>query len=145
MLTRLLYASRATRTIDEPMIHEILEQSREGHLEFGITGVLCIDPAGGHFLQVLEGGRGVVNRLYANIVKDPRHADVELLHFEEIEERHFSGWRMGTVDLTKVNRSIILRFSETAALDPYSLTGASALALIDELTNTASFFSREGH
>ncbi|HPG24858.1 MAG: BLUF domain-containing protein [Spirochaetaceae bacterium] len=145
MLTRLLYASRSTAPIDERLVQGILEQARTHNLEHGITGVLCIDPTTGLFLQVLEGSRTAVNRLYANIVRDPRHTDVELLHFTEIAERHFSGWRMGSVDLHKVNRSAILRFSETARLDPHAMTGTAALALIQELTSTAAIGSRDGH
>jgi len=145
MLTRLIYVSRAARDIDEALVHEILEQSRANNLEHGITGVLCIDPEGDFFLQVIEGSRSAVSRLYANIVRDPRNRDVELLHYEEVLERHFSGWRMGTVALNKVNLSTILRFSETAKLDPYAMTGAAAMSLIDELTSSAAIVSRDGH
>lgn len=145
MLTRLLYVSRAATDIDEALVHEILEQSRANNLEHGITGVLCIDPDGDFFLQVIEGARSAVSRLYSNIIKDPRNRDVELLCYSEIEERHFSGWRMGTVDLHKVNLSTILRFSETTKLDPFAMTGAAAMALIEELTSTAAIVSRDGH
>lgn len=144
MLTRLLYASRATKAIDEALVQSILDESRENNVEHGVTGVLCIDPAGQYFLQVIEGARAAVNRLYGNIARDSRHSDLMLLHFEEIEERHFSAWRMGTVDLNKVNLSTILRFSETAKLDPYSMSGTAAMALVEELTNTAAIVSRDG-
>lgn len=142
MLTRLLYASRAAAGIDEPTVRGILETSRENNLEHGITGVLCIDPEGAHYLQVIEGSRSAVNALYGNIVRDTRHTDVTLLHFAEIGERHFSGWRMGTVDLNKVNRSTILRFSESNRLMPLEMAGEAALALIEELTSSAAIVSR---
>ena len=51
-------------------------------MSHGITGVLCY--GGGIYLQALEGGRKQVNDLYTLIVKDPRHKDVVLLHYEEI-------------------------------------------------------------
>jgi hypothetical protein len=144
MLVRLLYASRAVDGIDDALLKSILEQSRANNLEHGITGILCTYPEGGVFLQALEGGREAVNRLYGNIVRDVRHRDVTLLDFAEIEERRFAGWRMGSVDLNKVNLSSILRYSEKAELDPFSMSGRSALALLEELTSSAAIVSYEG-
>lgn len=146
MLVRLLYASRAIEGISDALLHSIVERSRANNLEHGITGILCIYPEGGIFVQVLEGARSEVNTLYANLVRDRRHKDVTLLHYAEIQERHFSAWRMGSVDLKKVNLSTILRFSERPVLDPFSMSGAGALALLEELAGTAAIVSRDiGH
>ena len=134
MLTRLVYASYSVATMDERLIQTILEQSRSSNAEFGITGVLCVDPSRDLFLQALEGSRASVNQLYANIVRDPRHTQVTLLHHEEIATRSFSAWRMGSIDLGKINPSVVLRFSETEHFDPITTPGAAALALIQELT-----------
>lgn len=143
MLVRLLYASRAVETVDDALVEAILEQSSEKNLEHGITGVLCVNPVGGVFLQVLEGSRAAVNQLYANLVRDPRHGEILLLDYAEIDERRFGGWRMGSIDMNKVNLGTILRFSEQRKLDPYTMTGASALALIEELASSAAIVSRE--
>lgn len=143
MLVRLLYASRATEPIDEALLQSIVERSRASNLEHGITGILCVYADGGVFLQVIEGARREVNALYGNLLRDRRHRDVTLLHFAEIEERHFSAWRMGSVDLKKVNLSTILRYSEKPVLDPFSMSGAGALALLEELAKTAAIVSRD--
>ena len=143
MLVRLLYASRATEPIDEALLQSIVERSRANNLEHGITGILCVYADGGVFLQVIEGARREVNALYGNLLRDRRHRDVTLLHFAEIEERHFSAWRMGSVDLKKVNLSTILRYSEKPVLDPFSMSGAGALALLEELAKTAAIVSRD--
>ena len=50
----------------------------------GISGVLCSGE--GVFLQVLEGERSAVSKLFAIICRDNRHTDIELLHYEEIKE-----------------------------------------------------------
>ena len=50
---------------------------------------------------------------------------------------------MGSVDLKRINLSTILRFSEKAVLDPFSMTGAGALALLEELVSTAAIVSRD--
>jgi hypothetical protein len=136
MLVRLMYVSRAVPALDHDELLAIVRRSRADNPGLGITGVLCY--SGGIFLQVLEGGRSAVNRLYQRIVADPRHTQVELLAYEEIAERRFAGWAMGQVELSRLNPALLLKYSETATLDPYSVSGAVSLALFDELVATAS-------
>ena len=140
MLVRLLYVSRAVDKDSAKAIESILESSRSHNMSNGITGVLCY--GGGVFLQAIEGGRSSVNQLYNHIVDDKRHANVELLHYEEISERRFGGWTMGQVNMAKLNTSILLKYSETPVLDPYSVSGKVSLALLEELMATASIISR---
>jgi hypothetical protein len=144
MLVRLLYASRATRDIDEALVASILERSRTYNLEHGITGILCTYSQGNVFLQVLEGGRAAVNRLFASIVGDQRHRDVTLLDYAEIGERRFANWRMGSVNLNRINQGSILRFSESPVLDPFAMSGPAVMALLEELTSTGAIVSRDG-
>ena len=140
MLVRLLYVSRAVDPEDTKAIQSILDSAREHNLGNGITGILCY--GGGIYLQAIEGGRLQVNELSGHIVRDERHKDVALLHYEEITERRFSGWTMGQVNLAKLNTSIVLKYSETPELDPYSVSGAVSLALLEELMLTASIIGR---
>ena len=139
MLVRLLYASRAVDTSADA-IDAILSQSRQHNPSCGITGILCY--GGGIFLQAIEGGRMPVSALYGHIQKDPRHKDVALLHYEEITERRFGGWTMGQVNLSKLNHSILLKYSEKPELDPYSVSGKVSLALLEELMATAAIIGR---
>lgn len=136
MLVRLMYASRAVAAVDQEELVNIVRQSKKNNPHLGVTGVLCF--SGGIFLQVLEGGRSAVNRLYNTIVADPRHGDVELLLYEEIGERRFAGWSMGQVNMSRLNPSLLLKYSATATLDPYSVSGSVSLALFEELVATAS-------
>ena len=140
MIVRLLYASRSTKHVTSEMIESILEQSRKHNPGLGITGILC--QSGVIFLQVLEGGRTAVNRLYNEIVRDNRHKDVVVLHYEEVAERRFPGWTMGQVNLAKVNPSTLLKYSETTALDPYAMSGKASMALLEELIATAQIVGR---
>ena len=139
MLVRLLYCSRAVDT-SPAAIESILAQSRQHNPVTGITGILCY--GGGIFLQAIEGGRNQVNALYSHILGDPRHKDVVLLHYEEIAERRFGGWTMGQVNLSKLNTSIVLKYSEMPELDPYAVSGRVSLALLEELMATASIIGR---
>ena len=136
MLVRLMYASRAVPAIDQEELLTILRQSKQNNPGFGVTGVLCC--SGGIFLQVIEGGRSAVNRLYNRIAADPRHTDVELLLYEEIGERRFASWSMGQVNMSRLNPSLLLKYSATPTLDPYAVSGSVSLALFEELVATAS-------
>lgn len=140
MLVRLLYVSRAVVPESQDAIQAILASARQHNLQNGITGILCY--GGGVFVQAIEGGRSAVNRLYTQIIEDPRHKDVELLHYEEITERRFGGWTMGQVNLSKLNTSIVLKYSEKPEFDPYSVSGKVSLALLEELMATASIIGR---
>jgi len=141
MLVRLLYASRA-RGVDADAIDAILAQCRSKNPAQGVTGILC--HGGDIFMQVVEGGREAINHLYGDILRDPRHEQVTLLHYEEIAERRFAGWTMGLVNLERINPSTVLKFSEKPVLDPFSVSGRASLALLEELIATASIIGRAG-
>jgi hypothetical protein len=136
MLVRLMYVSRAVPALDQEELVAILRKSRAANPAHGITGVLCFSE--GIFLQVLEGGRGAVNRLYNKIAADARHTQVELLRYEEIGERRFAGWAMGQVNMGRLNPALLLKYSECARLDPYAVSGQVSMALFDDLVATAS-------
>lgn len=136
MLVRLMYASRAVPALDDDEIATIVRQSKANNPALGITGVLCVGD--GLFLQLLEGGRAAVSTLYHRIAADPRHTGVELLAFDEIGERGFAGWAMGRVDVSRLNAGLLLKYSEQPRLDPFALSGKSAMALFGELMATAS-------
>jgi len=142
MLVRLVYASRAFATIGAELIDEILDRSQSHNPDHGITGVLCVYESGDVFMQALEGGREEVNRLYGNLLRDPRHRDVTLLDYAEIDERRFASWRMGRVDLGRINMSTVLKYSERPRFDPFAISGRVALALLEELIGTAAIVSR---
>jgi len=142
MLVRLLYASRAAAPVTQQIIESILQQSRTHNPAHGITGILC--HGGDVYMQALEGGREAVNALYTKIVRDTRHHEVMLLHYAEVPERHFAGWTMGQVNLTKVNPSMLLKYSDRPVLDPFSVSGRASLALLEELIATAQIVCRAG-
>lgn len=142
MLVRLLYASHAAAPLTAEIVDAILKQSREHNPALGITGMLCYSDE--LFMQVLEGGRDEVCELYNTIVRDPRHNRVRILTFEEISERRFGGWTMGHVNIEKVNPSLLLKYAEKPSLNPFSCSGQSSMALLNELIATASVATRAG-
>lgn len=140
MLVRCLYASRVTTPLPVATLDQILVQSHRNNPRRGITGLLC--SANGVFVQVLEGGRDEVCELYNAIVRDDRHSQVRMLVYEEIAERRFGSWTMGQVDVKAVNPSLLLKYSKTADLDPFSITGQATMALLTELAMTGSITRR---
>ncbi len=136
MLVRLMYASRTNEPVRQDFLQAILKKSTQNNPGIGVTGVLCF--SGEIFLQVLEGGRLQVSALYNRIAQDPRHRDVVLLSYEEIEERSFASWAMGQVNMSRLNPGLLLKYSESAVLDPYAVSGKVSAALFNELVATAS-------
>lgn len=140
MLVRCLYASRPTVPLLASALDEILEQSHRNNPGRGITGLLCFTDD--VFVQVLEGGRDEVSELYNAIVRDNRHNTVRLLAYEEIVERRFGNWTMGQVDAKAVNPALLLRYSRTATLDPFAVTGEATMALLTELVAAGTIVRR---
>ena len=119
MLVRLLYASLPAAPLTASLVDSILEQSRVNNPHQGITGLLCF--TADIFIQLLEGGRDEVCELFNAIVRDDRHLNVRILTYEEISERRFGNWTMGQVNIAKVNPALLLKYSEKALLNPFSL------------------------
>jgi hypothetical protein len=142
MLVRCLYASRMSGQLSTQQIDLILEQSRRNNPRAGVTGILCYTKD--VFIQVIEGGRDEVCKLFNGIVCDDRHLDVRILVYEEISERRFSNWAMGQVDISKVNAGLLLKYFKKADLDPFDASGYATMALIHELVATAAIVSRGG-
>ena len=140
MLVRLMYASRAVPAVDQEELIAILKKSKANNHKSGVTGALCFSE--GVFIQVLEGGRTAVSKLYNRIANDARHTDVVLLNYDEIEERRFSGWSMGQVNMQRLNPALLLKYSECAKLDPYAVSGKVSMALFEEMVATAAIMGQ---
>jgi hypothetical protein len=51
---------------------------------------------------------------------------------------------MGQVNLTKVNPSLLLKYSDKPVLDPFTVSGRASMALLEELIATAQIVGRAG-
>jgi hypothetical protein len=128
MQVRVLYVSRAVGPQTSTVTTSILATAQAHNRQQGIGGVLC--QGQGLYLQVLEGERSAVNRLYSRIVADRRHRDVEMLHLEEVTERRYAAWSMALVNLADDDPMVQMKHPE---FDPYSASGAFVMTLVDEL------------
>lgn len=102
---RLIYKSRAKQQINWELVNELIGKSEENNQDAGITGVLLATKT--HFLQVLEGGFDEINKLFMQIVRDPRHDQVQLLAFGCVESRLYGGWAMHAVGIFDFNQELI--------------------------------------
>jgi hypothetical protein len=125
---QLLYVSRAVGPQTTTVTASILTTAQAHNAKHGIGGVLC--QGQGLYLQLLEGERSDVNRLFSRIVVDSRHKDVTLLQLQEVERRRFAAWSMAHVELRADDPMILMQHPE---FDPYSAPGAMAMRLVDEL------------
>jgi hypothetical protein len=92
-------------------LEKMLESARRRNQNASLTGILVF--SGGHFIQVLEGHPKVLERLYARIAVDDRHKNVERLAVIDIQERMFSKWQMGLLNLEEhrhLDRELFNRF-----------------------------------
>ena len=128
MQVRLLYVSTAVGPQTTTVSGSILKAARACNADHDITGILC--QGQGLYLQVLEGQRSAVNRLYARILADRRHKDVELLIYEETSERRFGHWAMAHVPLSARDPMVLMKHPE---FDPYSASGNLVLGELSEL------------
>jgi Sensors of blue-light using FAD len=133
MQVRMLYVSRATGPQTTTVTSSILMTAREHNRAQNITGVLC--QGQGLYLQVLEGDRSAINRLYARIVADRRHHDVEMLLIEETEKRRYARWSMALVALDGQDAMVQMKHPE---FDPYSASGAEVMRMLDDLVAAGS-------
>lgn len=135
---RLLYASVAAPTLSNADLAAIGATSVRNNTVHGITGFLCFSDRA--FLQVLEGTGQAVNRLYRTLLGDPRHSDVQLLSYAEIDSRFFGSWSMNAVNWDETTpaprRSFVLREFGMATFTPSSLTANRALSFLEVLAES---------
>ena len=92
---QLVYASQARPGFQASQLTELVARSQERNRAVGITGALY--SGDGVFAQVLEGPPAPVFALYARVLEDPRHVDIQTLTVRQVEERTFPQWGMAQV------------------------------------------------
>ncbi|VWX52990.1 BLUF domain-containing protein [Novosphingobium sp. 9U] len=95
-LSRLLYVSRCAMRQTGPerdaVVRELADRSAVRNAGSGLTGSLL--HVGDHFVQVLEGPIGAIERTFEAICCDFRHDEVKLIDLVPVRERIFSQWSM---------------------------------------------------
>lgn len=91
-LYTLVYLSTAS-ALSEEELNSILAVSRRNNARVEVSGALIY--CDGNILQVLEGSKDNVFKVYDKIKADRRHRDLIILQSREIPVRNFEEWSMG--------------------------------------------------
>lgn len=100
MLHSIIYISEAVGQFSVEQLSALLVKSRNNNLAANITGMLLYiqradAEAGGRFMQVLEGEKETVQRVFDKIKQDDRHRNVLAVSEDDIFRREFETWSMG--------------------------------------------------
>ena len=91
-MIQISYISKATQSMSQDDLEEILRTSRENNTRLGITGILLYGNK--TFVQILEGDEKVVSELVEKIKRDSRHTDFQVLKKKTIDRREYADWSM---------------------------------------------------
>ena len=92
-LVSLIYDSSSVTPFSEAELLRLLIGSRAKNTKLSVTGLLLYKQ--GEFMQVLEGEKQIVEKLFSLIEADPRHRGCTELRWEFIKQRSFPDWSMG--------------------------------------------------
>ncbi|TVT39606.1 BLUF domain-containing protein [Hymenobacter setariae] len=88
----IIYLSRATRSMSDEELANLLRQAREANARQDITGALVYGD--GQFMQIIEGDEATLAMLYAKLLQDGRHGQVFKFADKPIAQRSFADWSM---------------------------------------------------
>lgn len=140
MLVQLTYASRVTERLGSVDVKDILKSSQANNQKDGVTGALCLSD--GIFLQILEGDREMVNRVYHRILADSRHKDPAILDYREVTARSFSEWSMGLITRTEDNKQLFLKYSSKPEFDPYTMSADTLNAFFNDVVSNVRWLRK---
>lgn len=97
MLSELIYISKRNPSCSNEDIEDILKASLAQNGKKDITGVLLYSQK--QFMQILEGDKIEILKLYDKIKKDKRHYKTIMVSLSPIKERYFPSWQMGSKEV----------------------------------------------
>jgi len=103
-LHQIMYISTVVGTITPQECAEVAQLSAVNNQRDDVTGLLLFNSR--RFLQVLEGPKDAVERIFARIYDDPRHRAVVKLREGAIDTREFGQWAMAYDDSARPSHSL---------------------------------------
>lgn len=144
-LYQIIYASAATRSIEEEELLTMLKLARKKNAGLGITGMLL--HCDGSFIQALEGPKDRVMDLFQVIRQDPRHSRMVVLFEGPITNRSFSQWSMGFNRPSKEELALIEGYTpyldvgdDPKAIKSYTSVALKLIGAFREITDKRSPF-----
>ncbi|WP_421877103.1 BLUF domain-containing protein [Marinoscillum sp.] len=97
----LVYVSYSARELNDAAMEQLLHVARHYNKSNDISGLLL--HYNDRFIQVLEGPKESVQKLYAKIQKDKRHHSPTVVFEGPIQSRIFKNWSMGYEKVNEKN------------------------------------------
>jgi hypothetical protein len=141
-LTRLVYFSKNKIPTDGSVavqLKQILASAIKNNVHFAITGGLVFNR--NYFMQVLEGDRSAVTKVFTTICGDPRHDQIELVDMKDAGQRLFGGWSMGFASNPELIKTLWTKIDVQGEFNPKLLTGDQIVKLIFELVKKEEGFA----
>lgn len=127
-LSQLLYYSRLADGVDIDTLSSLVERAKQKNTAVDVTGLLAFNAE--YFVQVLEGDRTDISRLYHRIAQDSRHTDPVLVAARPVDQRAFGRWGMHMVSMARAEREVLLRFSARPEFSPDQMTAEALFQLM---------------
>jgi hypothetical protein len=128
----LVYVSHAAQAFHEADLLAILNESRANNKKMEITGMLIYLQQ--RFIQVLEGDEKVLNELYEEIRKDPRHTKVTLILEGHSQHRFFKDWSMGFKKISESDFTELSGFTDIGqffSVPPTDSEGSAVMTFLN--------------
>ena len=132
MLTRIIYASVATKAFSTEELQSLTDNCGLNNLRAQTTGVLFYNGQG--FLQALEGDDADLHVLLARLKNDTRHGDFKLIDHSPIAARQWPNWSLGYASSEGYNGVVADRYAAgDGRIDLQSLTAKQAFSMLTSL------------
>ena len=141
-LTRLVYFSKNKIPTDGSaavQLKQILASAIKNNVHFAVTGGLVFNR--NYFMQVLEGDRTTVTKLFTTISGDTRHDQIELMDVKDARERLFGAWSMGFASTPELIKELWAKIDVQGEFNPKLLTGDQIVKIIFELVKKEEGFA----
>lgn len=128
-MIHLFYICASAGTPSEEDLIALLEQSRARNRTLNITGMLLF--AEDTYLQVLEGEKADVHKVFDSIKSDPRAKRIITLVEQNVSRREFPNWSMGFENLSNKKHTQLSGFSEIfeGKVDPRFASRKASIAV----------------
>lgn len=105
-MNQLFYVSSAEKNLSYEDILHIVEKARVYNSAHGVTGVLLYK--GGIFLQLLEGERSSIRKVFDEKIKpNKKHSNIIEIFDLPAKERLFQDWSMGFCEMSEIEIKMI--------------------------------------
>lgn len=135
VIHQLVYYSKSTGTGGGremlTRLRDILATAQRNNSRVGVTGFLIFDKP--WFVQILEGERPEVSKIYGRISRDPRHSGLSIVNLRNIDQRSFPNWSMGSAVRGPDAQGLYLKHGIGGPLDPTRINSTQIIALACDL------------